>query len=761
MKRFSLFILACLAFVVMGCSNPPPSQEPTQEANVGVEAAAEKATSEPTVGEEAPPENVGRDVDEVSGVPDGGGTDAEPTDTVPDAVADKDPNPQRCQGYDPKRKNLYWGDLHVHTRTSFDAYFFNTLNGPREAYRFAKGESVGLPCEDPDQKCRSIKLGRPLDFTAVTDHGEFLGAFEAQCLNARPGMTAACNAVGQYMRGNIDQFTSGNTPVDPSQLAGLGVLDPTSGWKEIQKISQEENQPCSFTTFVAYEYSAQPAGAMMHRNIIFANDKVPSRAWSSNDVSSAWELFSKLEQECGNGSGCDYLSIPHNPNLSDGRMFRKAGSSGVPTGRSDKPMTVEDAKLMAKRDRLVEIVQHKGQSECMPGFGFDLLGNDEKDLLCAFEMVKPVCSGDDKDLPHCKPKDKQICQTSSSGTTPASPDNCTAPLDMVRVALAEGLAVRKKLQGVNPYQLGFVGASDTHNGTPGAVSESNFRGHGGVVDYPIPTLMGGWSCDINTPGCNRSSRNWQYAAFPYAPGGLTAVWAQENTRASIFAALKRREAYATSGPRIRVRTYASWSPWPSDMCDQLKGGKNPVESGAVSAVPMGSNLPANPGSQGPHLVVWAAQDAGDSNRAGAPLQRIQIIKGWVDAQGNRKAKVFELAGTTSATPPDKQCKATTTGSSQLCGTWQDPTFDPKQEAFYYARVVEVPTCRWNTLLCVAKGVDCSNLSRINGTFSSSSGFKGYEGCCKVKQNGATYSGTHRFDVIQERAWTSPVWYLAP
>ncbi|MFZ1862701.1 MAG: DUF3604 domain-containing protein [Polyangiales bacterium] len=663
---------------------------------------------------------------------------------------------QQCEDFDPGLRVL-WGDLHVHTRISFDAYFFSSLNGPEEAYRFAKGDPAELVCDDPDTACRTLELDRPLDFTAVTEHAEFLGAFSTACGGAMPDPD--CGTVGMLIRDSVAQLIQGDNPLPIDVIEGWfeNLPNPDTIWANVQAVTEAQNDPCNFTTLHAYEYSPLINGSSMHRNVFFLGDVRPTHPISLFDTESEWELFDSLEATCGSVEGCDYLTIPHNSNLADGRMFLPIGTPFANAGRDNQPLTPEDAALRAKSDRMIEIIQLKGQSECMAGFGFDGLGSDELDAACYFEQSKPVCTGAPEDSPRCKPVEEALCTSVTGDPTASSePHDCSSPLDFVRGALGEGIRARPSL-GVNPYQLGFVGSTDTHNGIPGAVDERNFNGHGGVIDANPATRHGQWSCAIDDPNC--TNRVFERSvAFSNNPGGLTAVWAEENTREAIFAALKARRAYATSGPRIEVRTYGRREPFGGDFCARLQAGETPVEQGEVDAVPMGSILPAAGGV--PSLAVWALQDAGGSV-PGAPLERIQIVKGWVDAQGVVQTKVFDVAGQADGPIPASDCSILAEGRpEQLCTTWTDPEFEATRDAYYYARVLEQPTCRWNTLQCVELGVDCAQLDAAAGTFSSESGWAGWEGCCDIEGEPGSFAGTNRFDVIQERAWTSPIWYEA-
>jgi len=661
-----------------------------------------------------------------------------------------------CEDFHPGLRVL-WGDLHVHTRISFDAYFFSSLNGPEEAYRFAKGQPAGIVCDDPDTECGTLQLDRPLDFTAVTEHAEFLGAFSTACGGDMPDL--ACGPVGALIRDSVDDFIQGDNPIDAELIESLfsSIPDPDTVWEDVQAVTEAQNDPCAFTTLHAYEYSPLINGSSMHRNVVFLGDVLPRHAISLFDTESEWELFDSLEAECGNIEGCDYLTIPHNSNLADGRMFLPIGTPFAFAGRDNQPLTPEDAALRAKSDRMVEIIQLKGQSECMAGFGFDGLGSDEMDAACYFEQNKPICTGAADDSPRCKPIEESLCTTVTGDPTAASePRDCSSPLDFVRGALGEGMRARASL-GSNPYQFGFIGSTDTHNGIPGAVDEQGFNGHGGVIDADPATRLGEWSCAIDDPEC--TVRVFERSvAFSNNPGGLTAVWAEENTREAIFAALKARRAYATSGPRIEVRTYGRRAPFPADFCVRLEAGETPVEQGEVDAVPMGSVLPAGDGA--PSLAAWALQDPGGS-APGAPLERIQVVKGWIDAEGVVQTKVFDVAGQADGPEPRPDCSIVTGGRpEQLCVTWTDPELEAARDAYYYVRVLEQPSCRWNTLQCLELGVACDQLDAATGTFASETGWAGWEGCCDIEGAPGSFTGTNRFDLVQERAWTSPIWHEA-
>ena len=665
--------------------------------------------------------------------------------------------PVVCDDID-KGLRVLWGDTHVHTRMSLDSFWFNSLAGPQEAYQFAKGGTVDIACDDRTVPCETRQLDRPLDFTAVSEHAEFLGLFDEQCRREDP--SPSCGLTEQTVLDNIDAFLAGTNDIDPDVVFGLypDRAPRSENWQNVIAAAEAENDPCTFTTFAAYEHSPQINGSMMHRNVLFVGDDLPEDVFSLYESQDFWDLLDHLEQECGSVSGCDYLTIPHNPNNSAGRMFLPVGTPGVFAGRNNQPLTPEDAALRSKADAVVEMHQAKGQSECMAGLGFDGLGNDEMDMDCFFEPNKPICLGMPQDDPRCLPKDDALCISITGDLdVEAVPFNCSSPNDFMRGAMAEGLKARE-IVGLNPYQVGFIGSTDTHNANPSDVDETIYRGIAGALDNNPETQLGEW-CDVAEDDCDEREFR-RTVAFNNNPGGMAAVWATQNTREAIFEALRARRTYSTSGPRIEVRSYASFDGFPTDFCEQLSRAETPVEDGTVDAVMMGAVLPSG-GEGAPSFAVWAAQDAGGVN-GGTPLERIQIIKGKLTASGEVETAVITVAGAKDGPAPNADCTINTVGRPEtLCAVWADPDFDPAEDAYYYARVLEQPTCRWNNVNCLEQGVDCSALDQADGTFSAESGDAGYEGCCDITGSPGNYAGTNRFDVIRERAWTSPIWHESP
>lgn len=752
----------------------------------------------------------------------GGGRNA----STPDAPPAPPPDSSDCADFRPGHKNAYFGDLHTHTSFSLDAYFFNALTDPRMAHRFAKGlDPLPLPAQggqDVFNPAREIRLERPLDFNAVTDHAEFLGGFVTSCDNTEQTQQACDRAVGQGIRDDVRAIAAGDTPFHTALLQSLISNSPTTveAWQRTKQMVDEENQPCVYSALHGYEYSSNTLSQMFHRNVIFRGDasQVPANAFGAVLPSAAvlpengnddWRLFDHLQQTCTDVSGCEVLTIIHNSNRSDGRMFLAAGEAaglsvlgeldGVPLGRKVQgsdvylPMTTADAQLRRSFDRSFEMTQHKGQSECAAGISGHYLLNDEGyDPGCVFEVDANTCRGRPDDPAVCATlctgdpwRDPSFCGLRDLGQNQvpvcavAGPDgasrpaeggdstgNCRAPLDYYRQAMSEGQKIRQAL-GVNPYKVNVTAASDTHSASSGDVQEQDFLGHGGVLDDDPREQLGFWGCDDEAGGedpmdpANCTNRTFVDFARPMNPGGLAGVWAPANIRGEIFDAIRAGESWGTSGPRIRVRSVASFSPLPDDICQRLASGEDlPAASDLPPVTMMGGDLPA--GVDGaPYIAVWAQQDP-----EGYPLQQIDLVKGFVDAQGEARVRVYNALAATAApvSRPDPLSCAVAVGAhpESLCLRWQDPAFDAARDAYWYARVRELPSCRWSAWACrVEKNVDCGQLNPANGAFDPEGEFAGYEGCCAISESDGVFSGSDRFDTVEERAWASPIWYEAP
>ena len=608
-----------------------------------------------------------------------------------------------CTNFELTRQPLF-GDTHVHTTLSFDAVTGGIISGPREAYDFAKGATIGLPPYDGMMMpTRNAQLRRPLDFTALSDHGELLGETSI-CLT--PTHPEYNDPLCVQYRANIPQLDGGTgafaffitqyaaLPVpfrhDFCGVGGTVCLDQASlVWQDIQDAAEEKydrSDACVFTSFIAYEYTRAPFAANLHRNVIFRNENVLPLPVSGVEEPNPPGLWDELQAQCIDGiPGCDVLAIPHNSNLSGGAMF-------VPENEDGSPHDAIDAAFRARIEPIVEISQHKGDSECRPG----ILSNDE---LCGYEKMTNVLLG----------------ISTGGGVT-------YDPRLFVRNVLKEGLELDESL-GANPFRLGIIASTDTHNATPGMVNEEDFgtAGHLGtrdgtpelVTDDFVASPLGG----IEAHG-----------------GGLAVVWAEENSRDAIFSAMRRREVYGTSGTRPIVRFFAG------DFDDDLCAGGDLVDQGYRQGVPMGSEIGAIRKKKSPRFAVLAMKDPGGAAMTSQPLQRVQIIKGWVNSTGSTQERVFEVAGDPdngASVDPDT-CVASGPGFDTLCRVWEDPDFLPDQRAFYYVRVVENPQCRWSQYVCNDAGVDC-DVPTIP---------PGMEECCNPNTPTS----------VQERAWSSPIFY---
>lgn len=606
-----------------------------------------------------------------------------------------------CASREPARRPFF-GDLHVHTTFSLDAATMDTRNRPADAYRFARGEPLGIqPYAEDGTPLRTVRLARPLDFAAVTDHAELLG--EAHTCNT-PDLPGHDSWVCKLYRGwpraaffwmnfQASRAQRHDFCGEDGSLCREAARGPWRETVEAAEAAYDRSADCAFTSFIGYEWTgAAGTGNNFHRNVIFANDVVPELPLSFIDEPDLERFWNRLGGACRNaGDACDVVVIPHNSNLSAGMMFRTVRPDGTPITRSE-------AEARARYEVLVELIQHKGESECMPGLANGSGGSDE---LCAFE---------------------KLAENSFSGRFYSFAGSEPVARQFVRNILREGLTEEKRL-GVNPFQFGFIGSTDTHLGTPGLVAETaDFPGHGGAGKPPGNDLPVGLPDHID-----------------FNPGGLAVLWAEENTRSALFAAMKRREAYATSGPRMVVRFFGGFE-LPDDLCDAADW----PAAGYAKGVPMGGRLrPATRPGLAPDFVVAAVADPGTPDAPGTPLQRVQIIKGWMTEDATYE-QVYEVAGNADngATVDTTTCQTSGTGAQSLCAVWRDPDFDAAQSAFYYARVVENPTCRWSQKLCASVGVSCDDEATIPD---------GFEDCCSEK---------HR-PVIQERAWTSPIWYRPP
>ncbi|MEH6550791.1 MAG: DUF3604 domain-containing protein [Pseudomonadales bacterium] len=593
-------------------------------------------------------------------------------------------------------RSPFFGDTHVHTRYSLDASTQDTRTRPIEAYDFARGTTIGIqPWTDEGKALREVNIGRALDFAVVTDHAELFGEVNICNTEGMEGHGSwQCLVYRWWPRGAFYLFNYYASVGERLGFCGEdGELCRQAGlapWQEMQEAAEaayDRTSDCSFTSFVGYEWTGVGENTEnLHRNIIFRNTSVPQFPISAINGPTAEQLWDQLDEECINAdTGCDAIIIPHNSNISGGLMFQTVRNNG-------NPISAEDAAQRNRLERLVEVMQHKGSSECFFGAGY------MADELCAFEQL-PYKTFRDKFQPNA--------------------DNIPAVTDgFLREVMNTGLEQETRI-GVNPFKWGFIGSTDTHLGTPGLVDERDFPGHGGAGAPAEEGATQGLTDDLE-----------------YNPGGLAVLWAEQNNRESLFSAMRRREAYGTSGPRMLMRFYAG-KDIPQDMCSS----ENFAATGYANGVTMGADLPGMAEGEAPRFAVMAAKDAGTAKRAGMPLQRVQIIKGWLDQDGKTHQKVIDVAGDANngAGVDTNTCETYGEGFNQLCTTWVDEEFSSTEKSWYYARVVENPSCRWSQHICVANQVDCSNPDAVD---------EGLQGCCSVD---------HRKS-IQERGWSSPIWY---
>ncbi len=578
-------------------------------------------------------------------------------------------------------RNAYFGDLHIHTGYSFDAFLmFATKATPDDAYRFGKGEAIDHPLGFPMQ----LKSG-PLDFYAVTDHAGSLGLSTA--MTDPTSEVSKLESTRELLRAEtVDErramFRTGYRALRDERPEDEPIIrDPEierSAWVKTVAAAERHYDPGTFTTFAGLEYGFTLNSQGLHRNVIFRGEppETPFRARSRNPEK-LWEWMDHERVE-----GRESLAIPHNMNVSNGLMFNSKTFEGL-------PLDAEYAALRMRNEPLVEIAQVKGASETHPL-------NSPNDEWADFEIF-PYLLG-----------------TATVGNVPGS---------YVREAVLNGLVMEEN-DGFNPFRFGFIAASDGHN-SAGTIEEDNYHGKAGVMDG-LPERRS--SVPFSEPGPNGEVyTDWYYDMWGAA--GLTGAWAESNTRESIYDALQRKETFGTSGPRIRVRFFAGY-----DYDDDLRGTSDLVAQAYAGGVPMGGDLIAA-GERAPKFLVWAIRDP-DS----APLQRLQVVKGWVE-DGVASEQVFDVACADGGEvdPSTQRCPdsgasvdlsdcsiSSDLGAGELKSLWLDPTFVAGQRALYYVRVIENSTCRWSTWDALRAGVEPA--PGVPPT-------------------------------LQERAWSSPIWYV--
>jgi len=565
---------------------------------------------------------------------------------------------------------VYWGDTHLHTGMSLDAGAFGARLTPDEAYQFAKGKQL------ESSSGFEARLSRPLDFLVVADHSDNMGFFPA--LNSGdPDMLADPTGRRWYdmiQKGGppavdaaveIIQSLTGNSFPDALYLAP-GTPGYRAAWEQTMDAAEKHNQPGKFTAFIGYEWTSTDGGFNLHRVVVYRDGKNKASMmepyttlppWGSPDPRDLWKWLGDYEDRTGG----DILAIAHNGNMSNGHMFPT--NKPLYGGRVDR----EYAEQRARWEPLYEITQIKGDGEAHP-----VLSPDDE-----FADYETWAVGN-LDLSELKTDDMLVGEYG-------------------RTALQLGLQIKKKT-GVNPYKFGFIGATDSHTALATAQEDNFFGKHTGAepsegrINHPMAKVG-----DNEYPG-------WSMVA-----SGYQGVWARENTREALFDAMMRKETYATTGSRILVRFFGGW-----DFSEEDAQTRLPANAGYTKGVPMGGDLKPRPDGKSPSFLVAALRDPMSGN-----LDRVQIVKGWVDKRGNRQEKVYNVVwsgdrelssdgGLPAVGNTVDVASATWTnsiGSPELIGVWTDPDFDPDLEAVYYARVLEIPTPRWTTYEAARFGID--------------------------------------------------------
>jgi hypothetical protein len=612
---------------------------------------------------------------------------APPEQELKDVFPKKPPYSPYADHHFPER--VYWGDTHLHTSFSMDAGAFGCRLGPREAYRFAKGQEVTA------SSGQRVRLARPLDFLVVADHSDGFGLFP-MLLNGDPSVLGDPQGKrwyemiqnGQGAAAAVDIITNfGKGTISKAFFPVPGTPSFQSAWEEIIKAAEDANEPGRFTAFIGYEWTSNTGGNNLHRNILFRDNAskasmvepyTTQKPLGSDNPRDLWKWMAAYEEKTGG----QVLAIAHNGNLSNGRMFPIIESF---TG---KPIDREYAETRAQRERIYEVTQIKGDGEAHPF----LSPNDE---FANYERW------DKGNLDLTEKKKPEMLE-----------------FEYARAALRNGLKLEQEL-GVNPYKFGMIGSTDAHTGLATA-DEDNFWGKTSSSE-PSP----GRAMHPFVKTENATIMGWEQTASGYA-----GVWATDNTREAIFDAMQRKEVYATTGPRMIVRFFGGWNFDANDA-----NTRNPAVAGYAKGVPMGGDLSNAPSKKSPTFLVAALKDP-----IGANLDRIQIIKGWLDAKGGTHEKIYDVVWSGNRMPDPKNGKVppvgdtvdvpnatytNTIGASELITVWKDPEFDSSQRAFYYVRVLEIPTPRWTAYDAKYFGIQMPPEVPMKG---------------------------------QERAYTSPIWY---
>lgn len=577
---------------------------------------------------------------------------------------------------------LFWGDTHLHSSYSPDAFFFgNTTADPDTAYRYAKGRPVIHPYH------RSmIRIGTPLDFLVLADHAEMMGVpFQIARGDERVANTKSGKRLAKMMTSGkgADAFQEFLGRINSNQpYEDLNTEDiRKSVWAESVAITERHDEPGRFTTFIGWEWTSTPGGKNLHR-VVFtpgggtvAEKLIPYSAFDSDKPEDLWAWL----EATATATGAEFIAIPHNSNISGGLMFNDVDSEG-------RPITAEYARTRMKWEPVIEVTQIKGDSETDPVLS-------PTDEFAAYEPFMHVLDSEDI----------------GSGSKPE-----LGPGDFARSALGRGMELEAKT-GTNPYKFGMIGSTDSHTGMASA-EEDNF--HGKTAYDSIPENRFNAFMGIEGFGADMSA------------AGLAAVWSPVNERRAIFDAFRRKEVYATTGPRIRVRFFGGW-----DYSDDDAGEADLARIGYDKGVPMGGDLTKAPEGKPPSFLLYAIKDP-----KGANLDRVQVVKGWLNGEGKAEERVYDVVwsddraiGEDGKLPPLGNTVDLTTGrytndigDPWFTTVWRDPDFDPSVRAFYYLRVLEIPTPRHTLYDAIALGMDPAD--------------------------------TGHPSLIQERAYSSPIWY---
>ncbi|MBL7472712.1 DUF3604 domain-containing protein [Robertkochia sediminum] len=566
-------------------------------------------------------------------------------------------------------KDAYFGEEHLHTGVSMDAFIAGTRIGPDEAYRFAKGEAVEI-------NGMVHKIKRPLDWCAVTDHSEFMGeaytlrnpeseGYDGEIPTQFRNATNYQEALGLYKKYVLDVLAGGDNP-HAEFWEGWEAVKST--WRSNFEVTEKHYEPGKFTTIHAYEWSSAPNEGNSHRNIFFRDTIVPDIPFSSNESKDPEDLWAWMQEQRNEGK--KVFAIPHNPNESKGLDFPEQTLSGG-------PITKEYVETRASMEPLIEMMQIKGNSEVVAEFW-------KTDEFADFENA-----------PSIQKFNERVFEKRN----------------FVRYGLTRGMKYQMDL-GTNPFKYGFAGGTDSHNGSPSNVEEDNW-------------LVGGHGlADRTAEDRAKNDMDGEMTVADMNPGALTGVWATSNTREAIWDGMYNKETFATSGPRIKVRAFAG-----QGFDTSMESYEDIIADAYQKGVPMGQDYK---GAEAPQILVWAMKDP-----IGPNLDRIQIIKGWVE-NGELKDKVYNVVASGdrlqedgSVTPIDAPVNLETgefnteKGDPELLGVWTDPDFDPSQYAYYYVRALQLPTGRWNLFDEIRHGVKFPE--RIPKT-------------------------------LIERAWGSPIWY---